>query len=82
MGQHMEKVAETQVEKDPVSEIIQNDEEVREILSDPKVQAFLHHLQTSGGADVHYVMQYDQYLAEKLKILIHKGVLNVQSQMP
>jgi hypothetical protein len=81
MGSHMEEVAKKQTEKDPISDIINNDEEVKGILQDPKVQAFLQHLQTSGGADLHYVMQNDQYLADKLKVLIHKGVLNVQSQM-
>lgn len=82
MGQHMERVAEKHDKVDPVEETIKNDSEVQEVLKDAKVQAFLHHLQTSGGADLHYVMQNDQYLAEKLRILINKGVLNVQSHMP
>jgi len=82
MGSHMDKVADQQMEKDPVTDIINTDEEVKAILQDPKVQAFLQHLQTSGGADLHYVMQNDQYLGKKLHTLIQKGVLNVQSQMP
>ena len=83
MGSHMEKVADEkakkEVEADPIAGIIQNDEEVKSILQDPKVEAFLKHLQTNGGADLHYVMQNDQYLGEKLKVLIQKGVLNVQT---
>ncbi|CAI2376648.1 unnamed protein product [Moneuplotes crassus] len=83
MGTHMEKVADEQKKKaeeaDPALAVINNDEEVKQILQDPKVDAFLRHLQTSGGADLHYVMQNDHYLGEKLKTLIQKGVLNVQS---
>mmetsp|Transcript_15353 Transcript_15353/g.13418 ORF Transcript_15353/g.13418 Transcript_15353/m.13418 type:complete len:94 (+) Transcript_15353:578-859(+) len=83
MGTHMEKIADEKAkektEEDPIAQVIANDEEVKAILQDPKVEAFLKHLQTSGGADLQYVMQTDQYLGDKLKKLIQKGVLNVQS---
>ena len=81
MGTHLEEVAQKHEEKDPIMDIINNDSEVKEIFQDPRVQAFIQQLQSAGGADLHYVMQNDPYLAEKLKILIHKKVLNVSSTM-
>lgn len=79
MGSHWDNIAKEK-EKDPIADIINNDEEVKAALMDPKVQKFIQVLQTSGtGIDIHYIMQNDQYLAEKLKLLISKGVLNLSS---
>ena len=81
MGTHLEEVAQKKEEKDPILDIINNDVEVKEILQDPEVQAFIQQLQSAGGADLHYIMQNNQILGKKLGILIQKGVLNVSSAM-
>ena len=62
--------------KDPVYQIIQGDEQVKEILADPQVQKVLEHLRFTGQLDLHQIMSKDQTLGRKLQLLIHKGVLN------
>jgi hypothetical protein len=82
MGSHFTNVADKKIEEDPVMQIINNDPVVKEILADPEVNAVIHKLQASGGLDLLTLMQANPALGIKMKTLIEKGVLNVNSQMP
>ena len=67
---------------DPVMQTIQNDQEVKEIMEDPKVMQVIHQLQRGGGLDFHQVAQRDPVTGHKLYRLIQKGVLNTQTTPP
>lgn len=96
MGNHFESVAEKEkkaaeekkrqeeemMKNDPIYNIIQNDPQVKDALADPKVQAVLAKLQQQGGLDFHEVAKSDQQTANKLMLLINKGVLNTQTTLP
>ena len=93
MGSHFTEVAdkkkqeeeeakrkqEEEMKKDPVYQTIQNDPKVKETLEDPKVQLLIKRLQTEGGLDFHEVARQDPVTAQKMMLLIEKGVLNTQT---
>ena len=96
MGTHFDEVAdkkakeqeekkrkeEEMMKNDPVYRIIQTDPQVKAALEDPKVHAVIQKLQAQGGLDFNEVARSDPQTAQKLMLLINKGVLNTQSQMP
>ena len=82
MGTHFESVAQKQADEDPVMKIINNDEQVKSLLDDPKVKQVIQHMQMRGGLDFYDLMRQDPETALKMKTLIEKGVLNVNNQMP
>lgn len=70
------------MKSDPVYQLIQNDPEVKDALADPKVQQILATIQKTGGLDFHEIARKDDKTAQKLMLLINKGVLNTQTQQP
>ena len=93
MGSHFDEVAdkkakeeeekkrkeEEMMKNDPVYKIIQTDPQVKAALEDPKVTAVIQKLQVQGGLDFNEVARSDPATAQKLMLLINKGVLNTQS---
>jgi hypothetical protein len=93
MGSHFDEVAdkkakeeeekkrkeEEMMKNDPVYKIIQTDPQVKAALEDPKVHAVIQKLQAQGGLDFNEVARSDPATAQKLMLLINKGVLNTQS---
>lgn len=74
-------------EPDPIKEIIDNDPVVKvrliktkEILNDQKVQYAIQKCQKEGRLDFSMVMAKDPETAKKLKILIDKGVMNLNRE--
>ena len=67
---------------DPITQIINNDPEVKAIFEDPKVMHVIGQLQKGGGLDLHDVMRRDPVTGHKLFQLIQKGVLNTQTTPP
>eukprot|EP00347_Sterkiella_histriomuscorum_P016908 403351390 len=89
MGQHFEdlgdkkqKEEEEKIQNDPVMQIINNDEQVKTILADPKVKKVLDHLRFNGALDLHEIMRKDPELGMKMQYLIQRGVLNANSSLP
>ena len=90
MGRHFETVADKEkkaaeekrlkqealLKEDPIYHKIQNDSEVKAALADPEVQKVLAELQRTGGLDFHEIARKDDRTAQKLMLLINKGVLN------
>ena len=70
------------MENDPVMQTIKNDQEVKEILEDPKVMEVIQRLQRGAGLDFHQECRRDPVTGAKLYTLIQKGVLNTQSTPP
>ena len=62
-------------------QIINNDEQVKAILADPKVKKVLEHLRFNGGLDLHEIMRKDAELGMKMQYLIQRGVLNANSSL-
>jgi len=56
-----------------------DDKEVEEILKDKKVKSFLEYLQKSQKVDFHAVMRSDPDLGKKIKVLIDKKLIQIQS---
>ncbi|CAD8091997.1 unnamed protein product [Paramecium sonneborni] len=67
-----------QSQEEKIQDIIENDKEVKAVLLDPRVQAFIEFLQRTGKVDFQEFAYKDPQLMQKLQILIQKGVLNVQ----
>lgn len=96
MGSHFDELAdkkakeeeekkraeEEAMKSDPVYQKIQTDPQVKAALEDPKVSAVIARLQREGGLDFHEVARTDPETANKLMLLINKGVLNTQNHMP
>lgn len=73
MGDHFNKLATNLPGANPNMNL----PEVKEIMNDPKVSAFLMKLQKEGKIDVEEINR-DPYLASKIKVLIDKKILNIQ----
>ena len=54
-----------------------NDPEVQKVINDPKINPILKRLQNEGKIDVDEINR-DSYVAEKIKFLIDKKILNLQ----
>ena len=54
-----------------------NDPEVQKVINDPKINPILKRLQLEGKIDVEEINR-DPYIAEKIKFLIDKKILNLQ----
>ncbi|KAM3136379.1 hypothetical protein pb186bvf_011514 [Paramecium bursaria] len=83
MGEHFSNIKQEpkpKTEEERIQDIIQNDPEVRSCLQDQKVLAFIEYLQKNGKIDMQLIAQKDPQLMQKLQVLIHKGVLNIQRQ--
>lgn len=70
------------MKSDPIYKIIQTDPEVKAALEDEKVKNVIQKLQQQGGLDFNEVAREDPRTAQKLMLLINKGVLNTQTQKP
>lgn len=70
------------MKSDPIYKIIQTDPEVKAALEDEKVKKVIQKLQQQGGLDFNEVAREDPRTAQKLMLLINKGVLNTQTQKP
>ena len=73
---------EEELKKDPIYDKIHNDPEVKAALEDPKVQLVIQKIQKEGGLDFHSVARSDPETANKLMLLINKGVFNTQTTLP
>lgn len=60
-----------------IQDTIQNDPEVRALLQDEKVVAFIEYLQKTRMADFNEILRKDPELGKKIQVLIKKGILNV-----
>ena len=82
IGEKKQKEEEEKMKNDPAMQAINHDPQVKAIMQDQKVMSVIHTLQRTGGLDFHAVARKDPETAQKLMVLIQKGVLNTQTTMP
>lgn len=77
MASHFERLGRTK--EDEIAQKIRDSPELQEILQDKEVQGLLQNLREGKGVDFHEIVYRDQSLAFKMKTLIDRGIVNLQT---
>ena len=73
MGGHFEELGKRK------EEAWESDPEVQEILADPQISAVLNELKAGRPIDFHSILQSNELMAVKMRVLIDKGVINLRT---